>query len=318
MKPVCPLILVCLLAPAAAFAQGNPTFQFAKPEEVKTVEWKAQVKGGLVQTSGNSQTTGGTIAATASRKEGSNRLALEAVAAYGQSNNRVAIVGTDPATGNPAVTNIDRASIVTTNNWVTKGRYDRFFTANNSGYVSGQAAGDKIAGKTFYGGGQIGYSRQLVKNDIHLIVAEIGYDFSYERYVQQPSKTLDPVTIHSARLFVGESAKISDATGASASFEALFNLNPESKALSYPSGAPGVDAFKDTRLVGKVGLTTTLLKRLSIGFGFTLRFDENPAALPVPPLPAGATAGIGYATGFTPFAERFDTALEINLIYSFL
>jgi hypothetical protein len=318
MKLTCPLVLLCLLAPAAAFAQGNPTFTYAKPEEVKTVEWKAQVKGGLVQTSGNSQTTGGTVAAIASRKEGNNRLAVEANAAYGQSNNRVAVVGTDPVTGMPAVTGIDRASIVTTDNWLTKGRYDRFFTANNSGYVSGQAAGDRIAGKTFYGGGQIGYSRQLVKNDIHLIVAEIGYDFSYERYVQQPTKTLDPVTIHSARLFVGETAKLSDATGASASIEALFNLNSESKALNYSTGMPGVDAFKDTRLVGKVGLTTTVLKRLSVGFGFTLKFDQNPAALPVPPLPAGAPAGTGFATGFTPFAERLDTLLEVNLIYTFL
>ena len=53
------------------------------------------------------------------------------------------------------------------------------------------------------GGGQLGYSRQLVKTDKNMLVAEIGYDFSYESYVEQPGKTLDPVSIHSARLFVG-------------------------------------------------------------------------------------------------------------------
>ena len=76
--------------------------------------------------------------------------------------------------------------IETNNNWFTKGRYNRFFTANNSGYVSAQAAGDEVAGKSCYGGGQIGYSRQVYKSNMHLLVAELGYDFSYERYVQNP------------------------------------------------------------------------------------------------------------------------------------
>ena len=70
-----------------------------------------------------------------------------------------------------------------TNNWLVKGRYDRFFTANNSGYAAASAAADKIAGKSFYGGGQVGYSRQVYKSPMHLLVAELGYDFSHERYV---------------------------------------------------------------------------------------------------------------------------------------
>jgi hypothetical protein len=215
----------------------------------------------------------------------------------------------------PAVLSIGRTSVVSTNNWVTKGRYDRFFTANNSGYVSAQAAADKVAGKSFYGGGQIGYSRQLVKNDVHTMVAEIGYDLSHERYVQQPMKTLDPITIHSARAFVGDQAKLTNATGANVSIEALFNLNAEDKALNVNTGMPGVEALHDTRILGKAGLTTTLAKRLSIGFTFTLKYDQNPAALPVP---AGTPTGVGFASGFTPFAEKIDTLVEATLIYTFL
>ncbi len=78
---------------------------------------------------------------------------------------------------------------------------------------------------------------------------------------------------------------------------------------------PGVDAFHDTRVVGKLGLTTTVMKRLSVGFGFTLRYDENPAPLPIP---SGAMAGAHFADGFVPFAEKVDTLTEINLIYTFL
>src|SRR5262249_24502657 len=172
-----------------AFAQAEPKFTFAKPEEVKPeappVEWKVQAKGGLNLTSGNSQTTNVTAGLTASRKQGNNKLGLDGGVAYGRSNINVATVDTtDPM--NPVITDLSRQEVTTTNNWFTRGRYDRFFTANNSGYVSALAAADRIAGNTFAGGGQIGYSRQLLKTDNNLLVAEIGYDLSYESYVQQP------------------------------------------------------------------------------------------------------------------------------------
>jgi hypothetical protein len=276
------------------------------------------VKGGLTMTSGNSQTTGFVAAGNVSRKEGNNKLAFDANAAYGRSNVLAPVVDTTNPTM-PVITALPRNDIETTNNWLMKGRYDRFFTANNSGYASAQAAADKIAGKTFYGGGQIGYSRQIYKDAMHTLVGEIGYDLSYERYVQITGMpTHEPVTIHSARIFVGETLKLTDASGATASVETLFNLNRESTALVYPSGNLGVDAFKDTRVNGKVGLTTTLVKRLSIGFGFTLKYDQNPAPLPIP---SGVPAGTTFSpTVFMtpPFAEKIDTLLEATLIYTFL
>ena len=293
---------------ATAQAQANPKFEYGKAEEVKAVEWKAQAKGGYLLTSGNSQTQGGTFTASASRKEGNNKLALEAGAAYGRSSNRA--IGSYPT----PTTYIegDRQTITNTNNYYGKGRYDRFFTTNNAGYVSAQGASDKIAGKTFFGGGQVGYSRQLYKDAMHLLVAEIGYDLSYERYVQQAMKTLDPVTIHSGRIFVGETLKLSAATGITASVEALLNLNKEGAAISVDTKMAGVDAFKDTRVVGKVGLTTTLYKQLSIGFGFTLKYDQNPAVLPPISNPMNATPADTY------FAEKVDTLSEVTLIFTFL
>jgi hypothetical protein len=299
--------LVALLAAAPAYAQKDPKFDFGKQEEVKTVEWKAQAKGGFSMTTGNSQTTNGTVTASVSRKEGNNKLALEAGAAYGRSS-----VYSAQDNANPLLYDNGRATATTTNNYYGKGRYDRFFTANNAGYVSGQAAADKIIGKTFYGGGQVGYSRQLYKSDMHLFVAEVGYDFSHERYVQVPMKILDPVSIHSARVFAGETLKLSAATGINASVEALFNLNREGAAIDVDTKTTGVDAFKDTRINGKVGLTTTLYKQLSIGFGFTLKYDQNPAVLPTP-----SNAGPRTPSD-TFFAEKVDTLTEITLIMTFL
>ena len=299
--------LTALFAAAPAHAQKDPKFDFGKPEEVKAVEWKAQAKGGIAMTTGNSQTTNGTVAASVSRKEGNNKLALEGGAGYGRSNNRIATV--DPALDTYTV---DRQSITSTNNYYGKGRYDRFFTTNNAAYASGQAAADKIAGKTFFGGGQVGYSRQLYKSDMHLLVVEAGYDFSYERYVQPAATTLAPVSIHSLRVFAGEALKLSAATGINASVEALFNLNKEGAAIDVNTNMPGVDAFKDTRVNGKLGLTTTLYKQLSIGFGFTLKYDQNPA-----PLPAPANAGTA-APASAYFVDKVDTLSEVTLIMTFL
>jgi large conductance mechanosensitive channel len=321
-------VLALMLLAASASAQGNPSFTFAKPEEIKVgapppppVEWKALAKGGLSFTTGNSQTTNGSLALTVSRKESANRFSFDAAMAYGRSSVLEAQVQPDPndPTGmTNVITGLDRRTLTTTNNWFSKARYDRFFTTNNSGYVSALAAADRIAGKSFAGGGQVGYSRQLVKDDVHLIVGEVGYDLSYERYVQQPMRTLDPVSIHSARLFVGEAMKLSPASAATASVEALFNLNREATALDAGSGPPptkGVGAFHDTRVLAKVGLNTTLLARLSVAFGFTVRYDQNPPPRPIPP---GTASNVTYATDFMPFADKVDTLAEATLIYTFI
>ena len=278
---------------------------------VNPVEWKAQSKGGLMIAGGNSQSKNFTFGVNGYRKEGNNKLALEGGLAYGTSNNTVATVDS-----NNTIIGVDRKQVVSTNNWAAKGRYDRFITEHNTTYASGQAAADKIAGKTFYGGGQIGYSRQLLNNEMNIVVAELGYDFSYERYLQQPGKTADPVTIHSARVLVGETLSLSKETGVTASIEALFNLNKETKAINASDGTTGVDAFKDIRVNGKVGLSTNLWRQLSFGFSFAFKYDQNPAPRPIP---AGAPAGTKWPAEYwsLAYARTWDTITEATFIYTF-
>jgi len=282
---------------------------------VNPVEWKAQSKGGMLITGGNSQSKNFTFGVNGYRKEENNKVALEGGLAYGTSNVMVANVdNSNPAA--PVITSLDRQQTVSTNNWAVKGRYDRFITKNNTAYASGQGAADKIAGKTFYGGGQIGYSRQLVEDQWNILVAELGYDFSYERYVQQPDKVLDPVVIHSARIVVGEALSLTKATGVTASVEALFNLNKETKASNASDGTTGVKAFKDIRVNAKVGLSTNLWKQLSFGFSFLLKYDQNPAARPVP---KGAADGTAFPATYVSwaYADKVDTITEATLIYTF-
>ena len=292
-------------------APPAPTVNPAPAAPPPAVEWKAQAKGGFLMTSGNSQSTNVNLGLNGSRKEGNNKLTLEGGMAYGRSKNLVADV--DSSTTPATITGLHRQSVVSSNNWATKGRYDRFWSENNTTYASTQWAADKIAGKTLYGGGQVGYSRQVLKDKWNLVVAELGYDFSYERYVQQEGKTIDPVTIHSARIFAGETLSLSPETGLTASVEALLNLNKETNAKNVNDGKDGVGVLHDTRINAKLGISTNLFKKLGLGVSFTLKYDQNPA---LRPLPAGVSSFPDEYHSWK-FADKVDTLTEITLLYSF-
>jgi putative salt-induced outer membrane protein YdiY len=302
------LVATLLLSSASAFA-ADPKFEFEKPPE-KPSDWKVQAKGGLLVTTGNSQSRNGNLAVTSSHQTGWNKLSLDGNVAYGRSSVLHAVP--DPTTGD--IAGFERIGETTTNMWAARGRYDRFITANNSGYVLAKIGADRVAGKKLVGGGQAGYSRQLVKNEVHTAVAELGYDFSYESYLASPGRPTDVVAIHSARVFVGELFKLTDATGLSGSVEAMFNLNKEKAPNASDPSSNEVKALKDTRLIGKLGLTTTLYKSLSFGFGVTVLYDQNPAPRPLP----SSAKGAKYAPTFHPFADRIDTLTEATLVFTFL
>src|SRR5262245_9203010 len=161
-----------LCVSARAPAQSNPSFQFGKAEAVKEIEWKAQTKLGFIATSGNSQTLTFNLGASLSRKQAGNKLALDAGAAYARSS----VLVFQDRNGNMLIdgpNELARQDTTTANSWFTKLRYDRFFSQHNSAYLSALASADQPAGKDFAGGGQVGYSRQLYKDDSHEVLAEL-------------------------------------------------------------------------------------------------------------------------------------------------
>lgn len=308
--------LAILLTGAPAFAQPTPKFEYVPTPvivEKPDVEWKVQIKGGLISVGGNAQATNANFGGSASRQQGDNKFSLDAAAAYGETKNRTfaPVISSDA--------DVTRTKVVSTNNALARARYDRFLTDNNALYGVAALGRDRIAGKDLFGGGQAGYSRQLLNNDRHLVVGEFGYDFSYESYI---APTADPVAVHSARVFLGEVWKLSGETGLYGNVEALVNLNREDNALNFnkrvPNPAPqtgsvaqpGVAALKDTRVNAKAGLTTTLSKNFSFGFGFTFRYDQNPAPLAVPKTVT--------AQSHTLFAEKVDIITEASLIVTLL
>ena len=272
------ITVIALISPAAAEAQKDPNFVTSvKDKEASTkgeVEWKASAQAGLVVTTGNTDQTVISAGAKGSRKQGFNKLQLEGAVQYSRTN-----------------------GVETARAWETKARYDRFLTANNSLYITALLSGDKLAGKDVVAGGQAGYSRQLVKDEKHEVVGEVGYDFSYENFTNPPGGS---VSIHSARLFSGYVGKLTTDTGFSTSVEVLMNVN----ALDINDGAGGTveaSAFEDLRATFKADLTTRLLgDLLSFNFGFVAKYDNFPA----------------FVGGNR--AEELDTTTKATLIFNFL
>ena len=295
--------IAAALAAVSGIAYGDdPKFVYAKKaDEMKdvkpdVVEWKATAEAGAVFTTGNSENTNVTAGIKASRKEGDNKLQIEASAAYAKSSVR----GGVDMNGNGTIddsTEIVTVETLTAETLASKVRYDRFLTDANSLYVAAFANRDLPAGKLSVFGGQLGYSRQLYKTKTAETLGEVGYDFSREHLVGGSA-----LQIHSARLFVGHHAALTEGTVVDASLELLTNLN----SLNLPTHQDG-SAFQDTRVNGKLAISAKIGANLAFQASLEAHYDHRPAPLNIKNL----------APGFVPAAEPLDTIMKAQLIYTF-
>ncbi|MBT8493895.1 MAG: DUF481 domain-containing protein [Deltaproteobacteria bacterium] len=301
------VVIAVLGLPGLVYAQpANPKFEYAKEEEAKKaaklekVEWKAGAAAGLVITTGNSETETITGTATASRRDKDNRLLIEANGAYARST----IFLANDINGNGTIDNDDeirQTRQTTTKQWLFRSRYDRFLTTNNSLFASAAVGANQPAGKDFIANGQLGYSRTIVKNKVHEVVGEGGYDYTYENLTTAQNSDIN---IHSVRAFLGYKGKVSKETEVASGFELLINLNE----VDLPTQTAEVG--EDTRVNSATTLTTKLFKNISFRFGFTVLYDNAPAPRPGFSIP--------FAAGFVPPADKVDTKTEASLIINFL
>ena len=302
MRRIRTLVVVLGLVGGSAAAQPTPTFDKPKKDEkaADAVEWAASLQGGLLFTSGNSRNLTFSGGALASRKQGFNKFSLELSAAYTRSGARTAVDADDSGFITPDEVFVEKKT--TANTLLGKLRYDRFLTERDALYGTGKITTDKPAGKDVAYGVQVGYSRLVVKSDVHELAAEIGYDFTYEKYVA----ALDAVAIHSGRLFVGYGGKLHEGTLLTASGEMLANFNSE------PGTTPDtdIDPLADTRIIGKLALSTQLSKKVALRFSFTGKFDAAPAPL--------APFSTPFVAGFVPLADELDTLTELQLVVTLL
>jgi hypothetical protein len=302
------IFVVAVLGSTRAFA-ADPKWVYGTADEVKQVAWKAVINGGLVLNTGNANTLAFSAGAAASRMDGKNKVQLDVGGTYARAT--LLVVTPHDANGGAPGTmpmlvvgpkDIARKPDTTAALWQLKLRYDRFITKNNSFYGAGLVSGNVPAGINVAGGAQVGYSRQAIKNDLHLLVAEIGYDYTYQNNVTGPN-----LNIHSGRLFLGYTLTLTKDIGLGAGIEVLCNLN------SLPGYQPGttVGAFGDTRVNGNAALTARLYKNIAFQVSFLAKYTTDPA--PLPPFSAAP-----FAPGFVPLAEPLDTVTSLSLVVTLL
>jgi hypothetical protein len=302
------LFLVAVLWSARALA-ADPKWEYGKQEAINKPVWKALVNAGLVLNTGNANTLAFSAGGSASFMDGWNKVQLDVGGTYARAtlltatphDANMGAVGTTPMLV-IGPSDLKRTPSTTAALWQLKLRYDRFLTKNNSLYAAGVVTGNTPAGINVAGGAQAGYSRQVLKTEMHLVLAEIGYDYTFQNNVTGPN-----LNIHSGRLFAGYTLTLTKDIGLSAGIEVLCNLN------SLPGFVPGttVGPFGDTRVNGNAALTSRLYKNIAFQVSFLARYTTDPA--PLPPFMAAP-----FQTGFVPRAETLDTVTSLSLVVTLL
>ena len=139
---------------------------------------------------------------------------------------------------------------------------------------------------------------------MHLLVAELGYDFTFQDNVTPNSLNLD---IHSLRMFAGHTITLSKEVGILTGVEVLGNLN----SLPGYTANTTVGAFGNTRVNASAALNARIWKNIGFQISFLARYTNNPAPLP-------AISGFTFADGFVPRAQRLDTVTSLSLVITLL
>jgi len=359
---------LCVVATAAHGQPALPTgqqftseYKFAERQEVKSVVWKGSAAAGFTLAAGNANLLTLSGGANLSRNDGRNLVQFDLNGVYGLTTvstliDRDAAGAACPAGSMAMGCNgvIDRGEEVGSESKTTagfflfKGRYDRFFSTNNAGFLSAFVGVDIPASKNVLTGGQLGYSRQIFKSRLHELKAELGADVTYTNYIlAAESAGASDLVLASARLFLGYNLSLGESTQFTARAESLINLNPATIVERYAGPA---DA---TRVNAQMALTTKVWDRLSFRFSFGLRYDNCPAPNPnlkfapysggvfTPASMNGPAFGLLTAVscskqersleqgegGATPqdlsiyrvrYNQKLDTLTEANLVFNFL
>lgn len=285
-------------------AAETPQFKFGQREETPAVVWRASSSLGFSATTGNSNVISLTGAADFSRNDGANKVALHLEGVYGFSKTLAFSDTNLNMLADPDETYYEGKT--TAGYFLSRLRYDRFLTDNNSGYIAVVTGLDQPASKQVFVAGQAGYARRVLKTKMHDLSAELGYDFTFERLnmpEMPPEGFVQDLFLHSGRIFLGYVLAVGDHTTVRASGEALINFN------TVHIGDRDVDAGAATRFIGKAEITTKIWKPLAFRAAFTARYNNAPA--------------LNASLQFSPdnpyrYNQTLDTLTELGLVVQFL
>ena len=131
-------------------------------------------------------------------------------------------------------------------------------------FFSFQMNGDRPAGINYRIEPQVGYARIFFRSVHQDFRGELGYDYSYERYLTG-TMPID-AHFHSGRLF-------------------LFYENKFTPYASFSEGLELLEAFnkfEHFRLNSLTSLSSTIAKNFALKINFTLKFNNDPPMRPAP------------------------------------
>jgi hypothetical protein len=273
------LAVALLLSPSLALAD-DPKYEYREiPKESdkpppKPTTFKANAQLGIIWISGNAESIGFSASALGGVKHWNNAFEIFAQGAYARAG------VSSQGKGGP----IDEQQTAA-NNWLARARYDRYWSARNTVFASYGMSGDDLAGFDYRIEPQIGVSRLLVKNDISLLRGEIGFDYTYEHYLE--GTVPNHASFYSARAFIGIEHKLTPFAGFLEGFELLWALNDVQRV----------------RINSLSSLSAMLAKNWTLKMNLTIKANFDPPNRP---------AAIGGQFGV------LDTTLEAVIAVTFL
>lgn len=264
------VLLACALHTSAAEAQPlNPTFNPGSspivvsqaPEKVAAVRPTVSdrlllnIAFGAVVMGGNTKSYAANLGFRFGYNQDRHQLTIEALGTVGYAR-QGGLMDVEP----------------TAQNTLGRARYDLFLSANDALFIAVAPRHDKFAGLKLRLQSQAGYSRNIfARANVHRLWAEVGYDYTHDRFMDPPSDTTatvvmreddaDTNNVHSARIFFGYTAHLSTTSNLSLGEETLLDFQDK----------------KNVRVYGLAELTASITQAFKLGVQSRILFDNVPA-----------------------------------------
>lgn len=257
-------MLALFLLSLSGIAQAqDPAYDHVKATEAALEKPDTDLTAnlGFTYASGNAVFIAVNGGVTAAHKWGQNRFTFVA-----GTNLNLAKIDAD---ANGTLDDAERAKKLT---WTSQrvassARYDRFFGAKDSLYVSGGFERDALAGLLWRFNEQFGYARVLVGTDSTKVNLEAGVAYAEENFATGADADGNPIYTEildndylAARVFFGASHSFNKYVSLSDNVEMFENLFTPA----------------DFRLTNALTLSTKLSDKFSINVGHQLAFDNQP------------------------------------------
>lgn len=247
--------------------------------------WSNTTEFGLINTTGNSETSNFAISnkyATAVGK-GTFKLDFDALRTENTTRVRSNLDGT---------VSVSDFSAVSAESYRLNGQYDRPITERLNWYARAGWYSDEFAGidNSYSAGAGIGYL--FFTSDTHTLKSELGLGYVQEKFVGGAEADFAEL-----RGFLAYDRKLSESSKLFSELEILQNL----------------DETSDMRANGLIGVSANLSSRIALAVSYALKYDAEPPIILVAP-----NAGAPIGTPDAPYEfDDLDTILKASLVINF-